>query len=161
MGAGADDVAIERLNGADAGEILTLQRAAYVSEARLHDDLELPPLVQTVAELDAELAMPSVHAFGIRRHSRLVAAMRIHLDGEVAEIGRLVVAPDLQGHGLGTTMLAGVDGLLPAQVTRVELFTGERSLANLRLYQRMGFGEVRRVAAGEYEIVYLARSVLR
>jgi hypothetical protein len=30
----------------DAGEILTLQRAAYVTEAQAHGDLTLPPLTQ-------------------------------------------------------------------------------------------------------------------
>ena len=40
----------------DAGEILTLQRAAYQSEALLYGDPELPPLLQTIDELREELA---------------------------------------------------------------------------------------------------------
>ena len=35
----------------DAGELLTLQRAAYVTEAQVYDDLRLPALVQTLDEL--------------------------------------------------------------------------------------------------------------
>ena len=39
----------------DAGELLTLQRAAYVTEAQTHDDPGLPPLRQTLEELRSEL----------------------------------------------------------------------------------------------------------
>jgi hypothetical protein len=35
----------------DAGEVLTLQRAAYVTEARAHGDLNLPPLRQSLSQL--------------------------------------------------------------------------------------------------------------
>ncbi|HEX4974907.1 MAG TPA: hypothetical protein VFV48_03385 [Pseudomonadales bacterium] len=40
----------------DAEEILTLQRTAYVSEAVLHDDFEIPPLTQTLEELISDFA---------------------------------------------------------------------------------------------------------
>ncbi|MGJ3509042.1 hypothetical protein [Enemella sp. A6] len=38
-----------------AGEILTLQRAAYITEAIAHQDLALPPLTQTLGELHDDL----------------------------------------------------------------------------------------------------------
>lgn len=41
---------------ADAPEILALQRLAYQAEARLYADWSIPPLTQTLAELEAELA---------------------------------------------------------------------------------------------------------
>lgn len=46
----------------DVGEILTLQRAAYVTEAQLYDDCRLPPLTQTYQELEAELT----HGFALK-----------------------------------------------------------------------------------------------
>ena len=48
-----------RLSLADAGEILTLQRAAYVTEAQGHNDTMMPPLTQTLDQLRAELADPA------------------------------------------------------------------------------------------------------
>ncbi len=150
-------LSIERLTVDDAGEVLTLQRAAYVSEAILHDDLSLPPLVQTLEQLVAELADAVVVGLGIRRQGRLVAAVRLRACGSVAELGRLTVAPDLQGRGLGTTLLSAVDDYLPAEVDRVELFTGEHSIGNIRLYSRMGYSEVRRQNLGAYDLVFMSR----
>ncbi|WP_373278559.1 GNAT family N-acetyltransferase [Gordonia sputi] len=99
----------------------------------------------------------AVRAWGIRVNGRLVASMRIRVDRDVAEVMRLVVAPDMQGRGMGTRLLAAVDSVIPENVTRVELFTGERSVANIRLYQRMGYREIRRRDTGPYDLVYLAR----
>lgn len=150
---------VMRLGVDDVGEVLTLQRAAYVTEARLHRDLELPALTQTAGELAAELADPTVVALGIRQGARLVASMRIRLRGSVAEISRLTVVPDLQGRGLGSRLLRAVDATLPDGIHRVELFTGENSTANIRLYERMGYSEFRRQRAGTYDLVYLSRQV--
>ncbi len=112
---------LSRLGGQDAGEVLTLQRAAYVTEAQAHADLHLPPLQQTLAEVAAELADRQVLALGLRDASgRLVAAVRAHSaadDPQVAEIGRLTVVPDRQGQRLGTRLLAAVEEQLPAIVT--------------------------------------------
>lgn len=143
----------------DAGEVLTLQRAAYVTEAQAHGDLRLPPLTQTLDEVRAELADSQCLAWGIRQSHRLVASVRVRLiDAATAEIGRLVVAPDRQGAGLGTSLLLAAEDRLPAEITTVRLFTGEHSQANLRLYRRLGYQETNRAPAGSYDLVHLAKT---
>jgi ribosomal protein S18 acetylase RimI-like enzyme len=147
-----------RLSVADAGEILTLQRAAYVTEAQLHDDIMMPPLTQSLDQLRSELADPGCIAWGIRESGRLVASLRVCLiDESTAEIRRAVVAPDRQGQGLGTALLLTAEDRLPGQVTSVRLFTGEHSAANLRLYERLGFQLTGRTPAGRYDLVLLAK----
>ena len=136
------EVSIVPVQPDDAGEILTLQRAAYVTEAQLYDDVRLPALVQTLDDLTAELA-DSV-ALKALQDSRIVGAVRARVDGAVMHVGRLTVAPDLQGHGIGTQLLGAIEALAPAAVTRFALFTGHLSEANLRLYGRHGYAEVRR-----------------
>ncbi len=54
------------LREADAGEVLTLQRAAYITEAQAHGGFDLPPLRQSLAELPAELADLDAFALGGR-----------------------------------------------------------------------------------------------
>ncbi|MDH6282055.1 GNAT family N-acetyltransferase [Prescottella agglutinans] len=152
------------MNEADAGELLTLQRAAYVTEARAHDDVHLPPLTQSLVELAAELRDPNVIAVGLRgERSRLVAAVRLRIDPNVpheAELGRLVVVPDLQGRGLGSRLLTLAEQRAPESVTTLRLFTGEHSAANLRLYTRFGYVESHRTTTpGGYDLVHLAKTV--
>lgn len=151
-----------RLGVEDAGEVLTLQRAAYVTEAQAHGDTDLPPLRQVLSELAAELADPAGLALGWRdARGRLVAAARARVIGassDVAEIGRLTVAPDRQGQRLGTRLLAAIEAELPAGVTGLRLFTGERSEGNLRLYARAGYTETGRQPTGAgYSLVHLSK----
>lgn len=153
---------LDVLDADDAGEVLTLQRAAYVTEARAHADVDLPPLRQSLPELTAELIDPQVLALGLRdRRGRLVAAVRARTDGttaRVAEIGRLTVVPDRQGQGLGSRLLDALEDRLPAGVTELRLFTGERSEGNLRLYGRLGYVETgRQLTPGGYSLVHLSK----
>jgi GNAT superfamily N-acetyltransferase len=150
------------LGGEDAGEILTLQRAAYVTEAQAHADPGLPPLRQTLPELRAELASADVSALGIRDRGRLIATVRLRHDPAApgsAEVARLAVAPDRQGEGLGTRLLVEVERHARPGVTALVLFTGDRSHRNLRLYTRHGYVETHRTPSGTHRLVHMRKPV--
>lgn len=124
----------------DVGELLTLQRAAYASEAQVYDDPHLPALVQTFDELVTELAS-STALKAVLGH-RIIGAVRAGVGaGGVLHVGRLVVAPDQQGRGVGTALLDAVERAAPPGVRTAALFTGDRSTANLGLYARAGYVE--------------------
>lgn len=152
-----------RLGTDQAGEVLTLQRAAYVTEAQAHGDLNLPPLRQDLTALVAELGEPHVLALGWRdANDRLIAAVRARRVSDPhetwAEIGRLTVAPDWQGQGLGSGLLVALGDRLPADVAELRLFTGEHSHDNLRLYYRLGFIETtRQPTPSGYDLVHLRK----
>ena len=145
----------ERRGADDGGEVLTLQRAAYVTEAQAHEDVWLPALTQTLEDVRAELADPQTWAWGYRVDGRLVAAVRVSVEGTTATIGRLVVAPDCQNEGLGSRLLLEAEQRLPTDVADLELFTGEHSHANLRLYRRLGYDDAYRSSGGRYELIHL------
>ncbi len=153
----ADQALLTRITTDDAGELLTLQRSAYAEQAQLHHDPFLPPLTQTLEQLEAELDDAEVTALGLREQHRLVAGVRVRIrtGQSIAELGRLVVAPDLQGRGLGTRLLVAAELSLPRDVREVRLFTGEHSAGNLRLYARHGYLESHRSDAGGYQLVHL------
>lgn len=168
----ADDAVALRLGPGDAGELLTLHRAAFVSEAILHDDLTLPPLRRTLDEVAAGLADDRAVTLGLRvatgrpQAGRLVGTVRLDLPGqadgaggEEAELGRLAVVPDLQGRGLGSRLLALAEAAAPAGLRRIRLFTGERSVANLRLYRRHGYVETHRTPWAGYALVHMVKEL--
>ncbi|MBD3940672.1 GNAT family N-acetyltransferase [Microbacterium sp. NEAU-LLC] len=138
----------------DAGELLTLQRAAYATEAQIYRDPFLPALTQTLGELTDELRGPGL---GMRWGDRLVGAVRWSVDDGVAHIGRLTVAPDLQGRGIGTRLLRAAEEASGAAA--FELFTGHLSEANIRLYEREGYTIDRREPLHPgVDLVYLVKS---
>ena len=134
------DPSIRLVEPADVGELLTLQRAAYVTEAQIYGDLALAPLVQTYEQLSLELS--SSLALKAMLGQRIVGAGRARIDASVLHIGRLAVAPDMQGRGIGSLLLAELERKAPAPVERYTLFTGHLSTANIRLYERLGYNQV-------------------
>ena len=50
-----------------------------------------------------------------------------------------MVAPDLQGRGIGRALLAYAEAAAPAGTSRFWINTGTRSKANLRRYRRAGY----------------------
>ncbi len=130
-------VVFRRAGVPDAGEVMTLQRAAFVSEAQLYQDPEVPPLVETLPEIRSVIASATVIAG--RLDGRMVAAGRVTVRDQVGYIGRLAVAPDLQGQGVGRALLAAVESACAKEVDAFALFTGQRTAGNLHLYHSAGY----------------------
>jgi len=155
----ADPVEIRDIHPGDAGEVLTLQRAAFVQEALIYDTVRLPPLTQTLDELGAEL----VENLGCVAHERgrMIGAARARVDGGLLLIGRIAIAPDAQGRGIGTRLLDAVEERgRQAGCREAELFTGSLSEANLRLYRRTGYRESGRVEGDDgIEQVFLRKTL--
>lgn len=134
-------VHIGALAPAHAGEALTVQRAAYVTEAQHYDAPHIPPLTETVDELRADL-VAGVLAFGAWLGPRLVGCVRGRVDGNRMEVARFAVAPDMQGQGIGSALLTAVETAAPHRVRTLWLVTGATSDANLRLYDKAGYAVV-------------------
>jgi len=60
------------------------------------------------------------------------------VSGETYQIGRLKFHPDYHGRGIGTCLMAAIEGFAP-EVGCNELFTGHASKGNLFLYQRLHY----------------------
>ena len=151
-----DAVQVLPASAADAGEIHTLQLAAYLSEAKAYDDLTIPPMQEAL-----EGSVERVSAGGVWKAvagTRIVGAVHVAVDGPVARIGRLMVAPDWQGKGVGTKLLRVAEQTAPADVTHYELTTGAESERNLRFYRKAGYREVRTESqTAKVDLVLLAK----
>lgn len=145
---------ISRATVADAEPILRLQQQAYQSEARLYNDWLIPPLVQTLDQLVEEFATATV--LEARVDGRLIGSVRASQSGGAVHIGRLIVAPDLQGRGIGTALLRAIEACFP-KAGCFELFTGSLSVDNIRLYRRHGYAVVREEVLGPTVVLVFMR----
>ncbi|WP_369184494.1 GNAT family N-acetyltransferase [Streptomyces sp. Y1] len=124
----------------DAEQILKLQYLGYQPEAELYGNWAIEPLTQSLESLRAELT--GRHVLVARLGDEVVGAVRGRVDTEgVGRIERLVVHPRMQRHGLGGRLLEALEQRLAEDgpVAAYRLFTGHRSLGNLRLYARQGY----------------------
>ena len=131
---------------ADAAELLVLQRACWAPEGLASGDWVVPPLAETLEEVRA--AVGEWRTYAVRtasvegRLGRLVGSVRGRVrpgDPAVWETTRLMVAPDLQGRGLGRELLALSEAAAPASVTTFWLTTGVVAAQNQRFYRRAGY----------------------
>jgi tRNA (guanine37-N1)-methyltransferase len=132
-----DDVELRRAEPADAGEILTLQRACWLQEEQANPGVPIPALGESLDDVRHWLAEETVLV--ARSHGRLVGAVRAALGEGVWHVGRLMVAPDLQGAGLGRRLLAAVEEQAPPGATSYALFTGAGSKRNQKMYKQAGY----------------------
>jgi tRNA (guanine37-N1)-methyltransferase len=147
------DLDVRVATPADAAELLVLQRACWVREGLgALGRWVVPPLVEELPDVVAGLREWTTHVARVRAADgspgRLVASVRGRVrpvDATFWEVGRLMVAPDLQGRGLGRELLALGESLAPSSTTGFWLTTGVLEEGNQRFYKRAGY----RVVAGE------------
>lgn len=127
---------IERASIVDAGEILALQKLAYISEAIICNDFNIPPLLQTIEEIINDFQDHTFLKIVVNR--KIIGSVRVFVQDGNCYIGRLIVHPDHQNQGLGTQLLKEIETLFDTCL-RFELFTGTKSLKNIYLYQKQGY----------------------
>lgn len=146
---------ITRASREDLSEILDLQYLAYLSEADLFRTRDIPPLKQTLDEINTEYGNGTVLKM-TAPDGRIIGSVRAREENGTAYIGKLMVHPDFRRHGLGSGLIAAIEEIYPGR--RYELFTSSRSVDNIRLYQKLGY-EIftRKQITGELIFVYLQK----
>jgi ribosomal protein S18 acetylase RimI-like enzyme len=154
------DLEIAVAGRGDAGEIMTVQRAAFLIEGELNGSFRLPPMTETLDEIRAAIGADDTVVLVARLGHRIVGSIRGTVGDGTGHVARLAVAPDLHGQGIGRRLMAGIEAELAGRVTRFELFTGGTSESNLRLYRSLGYVDIGwRPAAAEPGLAYLEKRV--
>ena len=142
----------------DAEALLALQRRAYAEEAARYDDWSIPPLTETLDALQQAFATTTI--LKAVDGDVIVGAVRGKDESGICRVGRLIVEPEHQRQGIGSQLLRAIERYFP-DVRSFELFTGEQSAGNLRLYERHGYMAIERKALSlKVTIIVLRKPVM-
>ena len=120
----------------DLPEILELQYLAYQSEAALFGSKDIPPLKETLEEVQEEYKKGTVLKL-VTDEEEIIGSVRAYEKDGTAYIGKLMVHPDHRCKGYGSMLLKEIEKYFPGK--RYELFTSTRSVDNIRLYEKNGY----------------------
>ncbi|EIP96609.1 acetyltransferase [Opitutaceae bacterium TAV1] len=147
---------ITKANAEDLPKLLEIQKAAYRAEADIYGDYAIPPLTESLA--DFERALSGSVVLKAEMDGVPVGSVRATLKEEICEVGRLSVSPNCQKLGIGSSLLRACEALFPSS-RYCELFTGSRSEANLRLYEKLGYRRIRtHVLSPNVTLIYLRKT---
>ena len=150
---------IRNANISDASELLKLQKLAYLSEAVIYNNYRIPPLIQTLEDVEDKFEN---HIYlKVVDNGRIIGSIRGNvLDSRSVYIGRLIVHPDYQNQGIGAKLIEKIEASYPG-FNRFELVTGYKSRKNIYFYQKMGYKIFKKelCPSGVY-LLYLEKIIL-
>ena len=139
----------------DLQEILDLQYLAYQSEAALFGSKDIPPLKETLEEVQEELKDGIILKM-VSEDGKIIGSVRSYAKDNTAYIGKLMVHPDYRTRGYGSRLLKEIERCYINK--RFELFTSTRSVDNIRLYEKCGYKIFdRKPVTDELEFVYMEK----
>ena len=156
MGKETLEYIIEKASISDSSDILVLQKRAFTIEAKRYNDYNMPAMTQTIEEIEAEFHQKEFLKAVI--DGVIVGSVRAYLDDRnTCHVGRLVVAPEYQKRGLGLALMNSIEKLF-ITCDLFEIFTGERSRGNIRLYEGLGYHHTEDTEqAGDYKLVFMRK----
>ncbi len=141
----------------DCEEIINVQKAAFLGQAKIYNDYNLPPLLQTVEDFKKEFN--NFVILKATEGNRITGSIRAHEKDKTCFISRLIVHPDYQNKGLGAKLLIGMENIFKEKhITTFKLFTGEKSKRNLYLYQKHGYKITKKEQMGNINIVFMEKT---
>lgn len=136
MATGAAEITIKPAFIEDVHEILALQKLAYQSEAEIYNDFTIPPLTQSEDEMKNDFRRFTF--FKALMHGKIIGSVRAMRDDGTCHIGRLIVNPIYQHHGIGRKLVNYAEKHFTG-TERVEVFIFHKSRRNITFYEGLGY----------------------
>ncbi|WP_323054059.1 glutamine-hydrolyzing GMP synthase [Helicobacter sp. MIT 21-1697] len=133
----------------DLEAILRLQKAAFADEAKRVGKMDILPLTQDLKSIQKEF---QTHTFlkCTLKNGAIIGSVRGYTKQGTTYLNKLCVDSLYRHKGIGSALIESLCATLPAK--RYELFTSEKSLENLALYQKLGFVEYKREQLEDFPI---------
>ena len=129
-------ITIRQATNEDINKLLEIQKIAFIVQAKIYDAYDIPPMIETSAEINLNSSNLIVLVAVIE--NEIAGSIRVVIGNNDAEIKRLSVAEKFQKMGIGTKLIKEAEKLCN-NLSRVWLFTGGQSKSNIDLYKKLGF----------------------
>lgn len=100
-------IEISRAKLSDLNDILNLLKESYLQEAEIYNDFNILPMTQNIDSITAEWLTGIL--IKTKRNRQIIGSIRAELIDNVCKIGKLIVKPDFQNHGIGKKMMAEIE----------------------------------------------------
>ncbi len=149
---------VERASFEDLKEILVLQKRAFKSESIIYQDDKLPPLVQTIEDIQNEFKERIFLKYV--EDNNIIGSVRGHIGSNCeAYVGRLIVDTDHQRKGIGTLLMKKIEECF-SECNYIEIFTGNKSKQNISFYKKLLYTPVDKSGiAGSATLSYLQKKI--
>lgn len=127
-----------------AHQIHTLQRASYTIESQRIGYPDLPPLRETIENLQ-QLGQQFLV---FREAEQFVGTVSYVRAGETLEICRLVVSPSHFRQGIARKLLEAVETIQPG-IRQITVSTAEKNLPAVTLYEKHGYQVAQRTVLND------------
>lgn len=127
-----------------AGQVHTMQQAAYTVESQLIGYPDLPPLRET--ETDLQHSGEQFLTYG--EEGQLAGAVSYLRLGDMLDICRLVVSPAYFRRGIAGKLLEAVERSEPG-IRQITVSTAEKNLPAVTLYKKHGYRVARRTVLAD------------
>lgn len=140
----------------DLKTILNLQKKAFGEVAKLMNNNDLPPLLQTIEQIRDESANSIILKY-LLEEGRIAGSVRGSLDSEnVCHIGKLIVDPDFQNRGIGRALMFEIEQHFP-WCTKFVLFTGDETPNTIHLYEKIGYQVIEKKQMGDINMFLMEK----
>ena len=152
------DIEYEIAEEKDIRELYDLQLRAFESEAEMIGSRNVPALMESYEENEADFGNWTVL---VKRDDsdRIIGAVRFREETGHIEIGRVMVAQEFRNQGIAKGLMTAVEELTQAKV--FELYTCTKSYININLYEQLGY-ETYKVEQGDKDLsfAYMRKTLL-
>ncbi len=137
--AGFKEIMITKALREDLAEILALQKEAYLSEAEIYNDFQIPPMTQTLEGIGQDHIDQTILKKVL--DGKIVGSIRAYEKEGVCYIGKVIVHPEYQNRGIGKELMKSIEQYFSG-CDKFSLFTGSKSGKNLYFYGILGYRTV-------------------
>lgn len=137
---------IEKAQFCDLEDILSLQKLAFKSEAKLFNDYSITPLTQSIESIKEDFKN-NMYLKALY-DGKILGSIRAYEKENICYIGRLFVHPDYQNKGIGKSLMYHIEELFNG-CKIYSLFTAKRVSKNLHFYNELGYSIVREEKVNE------------